>query len=301
VADWLQRIRAPKSLRATATGLRGFFLADADQLSLLALVELFAEEGLPTGDKIFRVVGGNDRIATALAKPLGGRLRLETILRRVTQSSRGVRASVETPAGNDQIEADYLISAMPASTLRDVVFDPPLADLQREANLTLKYGRATKTALQFNRATWRKRGKPRAFGTNLPIGAVWDGNEEQRGAAGILTLMAGGQASVDTRTLLASSGPQRLIEQMDFVDLTHAELLAWNSVSWEDDPWAGGGYAYFDPRFNPALREWLARPFGRIFFAGEHTSLEGQGYMNGAVESGLRAAEEVGATRELGN
>ena len=37
----------------------------------------------------------------------------------------------------------------------------------------------------------------------------------------------------------------------------------------------------------------LARPFDRIFFAGEHTSLRWQGYMNGAVETGLRAAEEV--------
>ena len=45
----------------------------------------------------------------------------------------------------------------------------------------------------------------------------------------------------------------------------------------------------------PSLRYWLARPFGRVFFAGEHTSLRWQGYMNGAVETGLRAAEEVAA------
>ena len=45
--------------------------------------------------------------------------------------------------------------------------------------------------------------------------------------------------------------------------------------------------------FRRRLRYWLARPFGRVFFAGEHTSLRWQGYMNGAVETGLRAAEEV--------
>jgi monoamine oxidase len=64
-------------------------------------------------------------------------------------------------------------------------------------------------------------------------------------------------------------------------------------VSWERERWSRGGYAFFDPQFAPALRYWLARPFDRIFFAGEHTSLRWQGYMNGAVESGLRAAEEV--------
>ena len=39
---------------------------------------------------------------------------------------------------------------------------------------------------------------------------------------------------------------------MDFLDLNDAALLAWDSVSWEDDPWARGGYAYFHPDFNPA-------------------------------------------------
>jgi monoamine oxidase len=298
VADWLDRIKAPKSVRAMAVALRGFFLADPDQLSLLALVEQFAEEGPPGGEKMYRVVGGNDRIAAALAKPLGNRLRLGTVLRGITQFAHGVRAHVQTKAGSDQIEADYLVCAMPASTVRNVTFDPPLPDPQHDANRTLQYGHATKTALQFDRASWRKRGTPRAFGTTLPIGAVWDGNEEQHGAGGILTLLAGGHASVDTKVMLASVGPQRLIEQMDFLDVKRANLVAWQSVSWEDDPWACGGYAYYGASFNPALREWLARPFGRIFFAGEHTSLEGQGYMNGAVESGLRAAEEVTLTRD---
>ena len=49
----------------------------------------------------------------------------------------------------------------------------------------------------------------------------------------------------------------------------------------------------FTPRFDPALREQLARPAGRILFAGEHTSREWQGFMNGAIESGRRAALEV--------
>ena len=69
-------------------------------------------------------------------------------------------------------------------------------------------------------------------------------------------------------------------------------------MSWEHERWSRGGYAFFDPQFPPSLRYALARPFGRIFFAGEHTSLRWQGYMNGAVETGLRAAEEVIAHAE---
>ena len=76
---------------------------------------------------------------------------------------------------------------------------------------------------------------------------------------------------------------------------------AWRQIVWESDPFARGGYAFFDPAFDPSLRAWLARPCGRLFFAGEHTSLQWQGYMNGAVESGRRAAAEIAASNALGS
>jgi monoamine oxidase len=188
---------------------------------------------------------------------------------------------------------EYLVCAMPATTLRDVEFEPGLPELQRQATTAIKYGAATKSALQFDRAPWRTRGKPRAFGTALPIGAVWDGSEDHRGC--ILTMLAGGRASAATREMLTMEGPARLVRELSWLKLNNTRLMAWTSVTWEREHWSGGGYAYFDTQFPPALRYWLARPFDRIFFAGEHTSLRWQGYMNGAVETGLRAAEEVAA------
>jgi len=295
VAQWLDRVHAPKALRDVAVGMRGFFLADPHELSLLALVDQFAEDGVPGGEKMFRIRGGNDRLTTSLAALLRPPVHLETMLRRVQQSAGGVTVTVESRGRLQDLRADYLVCALPAATLRDVVFEPGMGQLQREAIVRLKYGAATKTAFQFNRATWRKRGKPRAYGTPLPIGAVWDGNEEQRSVAGILTLLAGGGASADTRAMLAEGGPSRILRELTWLDLKKAEMIAWDSVSWENDPWSRGGYASFDTRFAPAARTWLARPFGRVFFAGEHTSLRWQGYMNGAVETGLRAAEEVAA------
>jgi hypothetical protein len=65
------------------------------------------------------------------------------------------------------------------------------------------------------------------------------------------------------------------------------------SCTWEDDPWSRGGYAFIDPGFDPAWRPLLSRRAGRLVFAGEHTSARWQGYMNGAVESGIRAAREL--------
>ena len=77
------------------------------------------------------------------------------------------------------------------------------------------------------------------------------------------------------------------------------EAPAVVSVSWEDDPWSRGGYAVFTPGFDPALRGALSRGTRRILFAGADTSRDFQGYMNGAIESGLRAADEIGHLERL--
>ena len=115
---------------------------------------------------------------------------------------------------------------------------------------------------------------------------MWEGNEEQRGRAGILSLMAGASASDAVAAIGATEGPGALARSLEWLGSRSAELLAWRQIVWESDPFARGGYAFFDPAFDPSLRAWLARPCGRLFFAGEHTSLQWQGYMNGAVEVG---------------
>jgi monoamine oxidase len=306
VAHWLDRIHASRPLRDVATGLRGFFLADPDELSLLALVDQFADDGAPGGERMFRIVGGNDRLPAALAKGLGSRIQLRSVLRRVTLSADSVNASIEAHGRLQEARFDAVVCTLPATTLRDVVFEPALPEEQWRAITMVKYGLATKTALQFDRASWRKRGSPRAFGTALPIGAVWDGSEEQHAAGrprgrahpGILSLLAGGTASTATRRMLEQGGPPQIVREMSWLDLSRATLLGWTSCSWELEDWSRGGYAYFDTGFPPSLRYALARPSPRLFFAGEHTSLRWQGYMNGAVETGLRAAEEALANLE---
>ncbi len=138
VAQWLDRVRAPKALRDVAVGMRGFFLADPQELSLLTLVDQFAEEGVPGGEKMFRIRGGNDRLTTSLAASLRPALHLETILRRVQQSPGGVIVTVESRGRLHDLRGDYLVCAVPATTLRDVVFEPGMAQPQREAIANVK-------------------------------------------------------------------------------------------------------------------------------------------------------------------
>lgn len=297
VAQWLDEVGAPKTLRAGVRGFRGFFLAEPEEISLLMLVEQFAEVGPPGTSRIFRIPGGNDRLATIMAERLRGSLLLESVVRRVTLRKDGVRLTIDDRAGRrSEIAADYVVCALPASTAREVVFDPGLPAPQHDAMAHLRYGCATRLLLQFDRRFWRKPGRPIAFGTDQPTGAVWDGNEHQRGNAGILSFLAGGQASKALQDILRRDGGRGVVERVGWLGKP-ATLIASQSVVWDDDPWARGGYAYFDPAFNPLWRDWLSRPAGRIVFAGEHTSIKSQGFMNGAVETGLRAAAEIAAMR----
>jgi monoamine oxidase len=295
VAQWLDDVRADDELRTTARGMRGFFLADPEALSLIALVDQFATDEGPAPWNMYRIDGGNDRLPAALAAALGDRVRLNTELVAVSHRGPGVRATVKHGRSASPIACDYLVLALPATTLRRVPITPALPAQQHDAISRLKYGQATKTLVQFSRRFWRIPGRPRAFGSALPIGAVWDGNEEQRGRAGILSLLAGGGASAASQEILSREGAEGFTAALDWLGSSRSTVIASRQIVWEHDPLARGGYAYFDPEFDPALRAWLARPCGRLFFAGEHTSIKWQGYMNGAVESGRRAAAEIAA------
>jgi monoamine oxidase len=300
VAQWLDERRADDDLRATTTGLRGFFLADPEELSLIALVDQFSNSDAPGPSPMFRIVGGNDRLPAALADKLGARVHLGSELVAVAVRGQHVHASIRHQRATNSMTADYLVLAMPASLVRRVPIIPALPTPQHQALASLPYGRATKTLLQFDRRFWRVPGQPRAFGSPLPFGALWDGNEDQAAKPGILSLLAGGGASDATQSAVAADGIARFAGSLSFLGGDAATLMASKQVVWESDPFARGGYAYFSPSFDPALREWLARPAGRLFFAGEHTSIRWQGYMNGAVESGRRAALEIRASVSMG-
>jgi monoamine oxidase len=294
VAEWLDETGADANTRAMVRGLRGFFLADPENLSLLVLIEQLATEA-PGQEPMGRIEGGNDRLPQAMAAELGEALHLNTAARaiRVDQSSASV--TVEHRGDRTQLKADYVILAVPATMVRAIEIVPEVPPEQANVFARLKYGRVTKSLLQFDRRFWKRKRRSAAYGSDAPTGAIWDANEEQRGRAGILTLMAGGQASEDTQKILAQEGDRGLVRALEWLSPDNAQLLHSYHITWEQDTWAQGGYAYFDPSFDPAWRPWLARPHGRLLFAGEHTSIKWQGYMNGAVESGLRAAAEVWA------
>jgi monoamine oxidase len=281
-------------LLARFRGFRGLFLADPEDLSLLALVDFFADDPFGGDGELMRVAGGNDRLATALAASLRQPPILSTVLRRIDDDGHGIDAAAEGPRGLATLRADFAVLSLPPVPLGHVVVRPALPEAQREAIGRIRMGPATRGLLQFEARFWKRKRQPSLIGSDLATGAVWDGNEEQRGPAGILSLLAGGGASAGLQAIVQRDGADGVARRLAWLGRV-PRLLASRFVTWEDDPWAGGGYAKFGTEFDPSLRAWLARSHGRVFFAGEHTSLRWQGYVNGAVESGQRAAAEIDA------
>ena len=289
-ADWLKRIRADRELSAGVRGLRGFFLADAEDLSLLPVVEQFAGGGVPGASAMYRLRDGNDGLPAALARKLKGTIRFDAPVVGITTRGRTVRVSCG--GSLPQLTADFVICAVPATTLRRIAMEPALPPAQADAIRSLEYGPSTKVLLQFERRFWKGLTRSSAYASDRATGAVWDANEQQARTPGILTLLAGGGASGEIGSIIDRQGWKGLTRKLGWLG-TPAHLIAAASYTWEKDRWAGGGYAVFTPRFDPTLRAHLARPAGRILFAGEHTSHQWQGFMNGAIESGRRAALEI--------
>ena len=235
--------------------------------------------------------GGNDRLATALSAPLRQALKLRTEVVAVSQrGQRGPGQSQEQPPGGTAVVRVCRVRASRprscgASRSRRRCRSSSTTRLSR-----LKYGRATKTLLQFSRRFWRIPAGRRAFRSPLPFGAVWGRRRRTARAPGILNFMSGGSASDATRELFTREGPEALARTLDWLGGKRADLIASRQVAWDDDPWARGGYAFFDPAFDPALRSWLARrPVGCSSRANTRAT-SGEGYMNGAIEGSRRAA-----------
>ncbi len=290
--EYLRQSRASADLYPMAAALRGFFLADPKEISVLPVVEQIAKGGSPAQVELYRIGGGNGQLVDALVSATPARLLLRHVIRAVAHGEDRVVVSVTDAGGLTQlIEGDYLVMTLPASTLRDVEIRPALPEDQQHAIQRLPYGRTTKALVQSSSALFGLR-HARAFATDSGIGAFWDASEEQGSAASIVAFLGGGSASGALREAAAAGGGG-LLSELCWLGMSRAPVTAVHVGDWTADPWARGGYAFFDPGFDPAWRPLLAQRAGRIVFAGEHTSERWQGYMNGAVETGQRAAREL--------
>jgi monoamine oxidase len=245
------------------------------------------EEGASTfGDfDNFTLKGGNMSLAVALADELAADLHLSDPVRRVAWSDGGV--TITTDGG--EVGADVAVIAIPAKPLAQVEFDPPLEGATAEALRSITYGQNSKLFLPL-RST---EGVPASaimsvashfwtYTQFLPSGETAPFLTSYTGTAGAIEALGVGDPGPWIEATVALRGDVEL----------DADPAAALLSTWHDDPWVGGSYSARSAS-SPLRDDELQRPLGPLHFAGEHTAGDWHGLMEGALRSGLRAAEQV--------
>jgi monoamine oxidase len=273
VADALERLvpsaGAREAVAARLAVSSGYELDDQDAATL-------AEGAAGFGDfPSHGVVGGNDRIALALAERLS--VHTSTPVTGIAWSSDGVAVR----AGGDEVTAAACVIATPAPHTLELEWDPPLPGWKRDALAAVRYGQAAKLFLPLASPV------PPSQTLSVPL-RFWTWT--QHGMA-VSSSFAGSPSALER--LDVDGGPEtwaeavrRLRPDLEFAD--GPPLLS----TWHDDPWARGAYSA-RTLSSPLDEDALARPVGPVAFAGEHTAGSWHALMEGALRSGLRAASDV--------
>jgi monoamine oxidase len=287
---------------------RPIFGAEPRELSLLFTLFYIASSGNEThpgtfernfdtrgGAQQWRLVGGSQLIALKVARALGSRVVLNSPVRRIEQGKGGVTVVSDRVT----VHAKRVVVAVPP-TLAGRIYYEPLLPFQRD-QLTQRYGQGTltKVAAVYDRPFWRAEGLTgTGVSTSGPVSATFDDSPPDASLTrgpGIIFGFVGG----DSARAYASHSPKVRRESVlkEYAQLFGKQAL--KAKEFFETPWSGQEWTRGCPVGIPstgtllAYGPWLRRPVGLIHWAGTETSGYWNGYMDGAVRSGERAASEV--------
>jgi monoamine oxidase len=242
--------------------------------------------------RTYTIQGGNDRLPAALAATpeLAPRISYGEEIARIEETGSGVKV---TASSGRTWEGDRAIITIPFSVLREIELRGPVSGPKREAIDQLRATSVTRVFVQTGSRPWQAAGLPGCAATDLPIMYVNDQTNSQPGPAGILESYSAGPRARAWAAMPEAARHDEVIRQLELVyPGVAAAMVGTASKCWDQDRYARGDYCYFEPGEMRRLYPVLAGPEGRLHFAGEHTSAL-PGWMQGAFESGHRAAAEV--------
>lgn len=274
-------------IAASQLGLLGFGL---DSFSALDGV---VTEAIAADQIFYEIVDGNDQLASALKRKVKKQFRKASIVKRIEQNQNGVTVTYSNSDGIQTITADRVICTLPFPVLKDIEVSPAFPEDKQRAINELKLTPVTRTYLQFQTRVWEQAGFSGYGLSDLPIQNTYSPTLTQEGKSGILTSYAGGQRALDLSAMSERDRQSFVLRQMgNLFSGLDSGYEGGTSQIWHEDKFARGAFAYFEPGQMTTLLPIAQRPEGRVHFAGEHTSAW-HGWMNGALESGNRAAAEV--------
>lgn len=296
---------------------------DTAEQSALALIYPLADQPDPdnlaimgSSDERYHIDGGNQRLPEAIAAhitetPPLSELRTGWRMIAIAQEVDGITLSFATADGLRQELFNHVVLALPFSVLRtlDCVragFDP----LKRRAIAELTYGTNSKLQLQFDSRFWRGHGAWPGAGngfifTDVGFQDSWEVTRGQPGESGIINLFTGGLTGAG----FFPDGPYTTSLESERTDRYARQFLAQLEQVWPGatahytgvatlsyptgDPNLLGSYPIYTLGQLTSFGGYEAVPQGNVHFAGDHTTLEFIGFMEGAARAGERAAREI--------
>ena len=284
--------------------LLGAEARDASLLSVLAYVAAAGDaDNVGTLERLFNVrngaqqsrfVGGSQEVALRVAAALGTRVRLNRPVRTIAQDTSGVTVV----AAGLTVRAKRVVVALPPPLAGRIDYEPLLPTARDQYTQRAGMGALMKVEAIYPTPFWRADGLTGQFLTTTgPVGYAFD-NSPPDGSVGVLAGFVGGDQ-------LRTYGPLPFAARRDAVLAQYAAVFqddrfrtprSYFDHDWTREPWSRGGpTAVYPPGLLVEYGAAIRTPVRRIHWAGTETSDYWQGYMDGAVRSGERVAEEVDA------
>jgi monoamine oxidase len=260
-----------------------FYVASAGKLDLLLDTEGGAQQD--------RFVEGTGTLAARVAETLGERVVLSAPVRRIEWTGDAARVHGD----GVEVRAQRVIVAVPPTLAGRIWYDPPLPGYRDQLTQRVPMGAVIKCFAVYDEPFWRADGlSGSAVSAQGPLTLTVD-NSSPQGTPGILVGFLEGRAARELGRVGAAERRDAVLANLGrMFGPRAARPERYLDKSWADEEWSRGCYEGYTPpgvltAFGPALRE----PIGPLHWAGTETATRWNGYIDGALQSGERAALEV--------
>jgi monoamine oxidase len=299
VETWLQaRVGSGLARSWLREAIRSTLAAEARDLSLLHTLFVIGSAGgiaplLATagGAQERRFHQGAQAISIRLAESLGGRV----VLGAPAQVVRHGEAGVVVEAEGRTVTAGRAILAMPPAIAGRIGYRPALPGWRSQLTQRVPMGSVIKVHAIYEQPFWREEGLSGFVVSDRgPVTIVYD-NSPEDGSPGVLVgFIEGEQARSWARRNRADRRAGVLACLADYLGERAGRPRELLERSWADEEYSGGCFAgYFPPGVWTSFGQALREPIGRLHWAGTETATAWTAFMEGAVQSGQRAADEV--------
>ncbi len=243
------------------------------------------------GAQAWRFAGGSQLVAVRMAEQLGARVHLASAVTHIEQD----RAGVHVHGADFTVRAERVIVALPPALAGRIRYTPALPGLRDQLMQRMPLGTVIKVQCVYPKAFWREQGLAGQATSDVgPVKLAYDNSPPDLHVGVLMGFMEGS----DGRVYGEKTRPERRAATIEcfvrYFGESARKPIEYIEQNWSAEEWSRGGYAgFFAPGgwsdYGPALRA----PVDRIHWAGTETATIWNGYIDGAVRSGERAAAEV--------